>query len=78
MAKYIVRPKPPEPKRPRRSIGSILAKQALGLIGFGCIGLALAYVWYAKTYPPHRIFFAPVEVLIAVGIVLIGVWALTT
>ena len=34
------------------------------------IAAALAYVWYAKTYPPHVIYFGPIEILVAVGFAL--------
>jgi hypothetical protein len=45
-----------------------------GVAGLILIAAALGYVWYAKTYPPHILYFRPVIVTIALGIVLIGYW----
>ena len=60
--------------RPPPTAGEKLAAQVPGVIGIGCIAAALAYVWYAKTYPPHVIYFGPIEILVAVGFVSIGWW----
>jgi hypothetical protein len=79
VAQYKVTKRTVEPaKKPRRTLGQVLAAQWLGIAGLGSIGLALGYIWYAKTYPPHIIYFAPVEVLIAAGIAMLGVWSFTT
>ena len=60
---------------PKKSFAEKVVAQWPGVFGLGSIAAALGYVWYAKTFPPHVIYFAPVEVLVAVGVVLIGYWS---
>ena len=78
MAKYTVRKREEPPPKRRRSLGAILMSQAPGIVGLGSIAAALGYVWFAKTFPPHILYFAPVEVLVAVGFVSLGIWAFSS
>lgn len=56
------------------TIEKVLA-QWPGFVGSLLVVIALGYVWYVKTYPPHILYTRPVIVMIAIGIAFLGYWA---
>ncbi len=74
MAKYKVTPRQVQPQKPKRSLGSIVARALPGVAGLGLIALGLVVIVSVHA-GGHRDGSRAGLLLIVIGIVVLMAWA---